>query len=116
MVKARRSMVAVVVALLVVEVGGGVSALVYQSQKAELENRKLLLDIAEKEAKIRLMKDEAEAKVILKAVETDAELASQAMSKPDNKDVNIKVGNIPTKRKVKFKRDGEGRISGAEME
>jgi hypothetical protein len=85
-----------------------------ESQQAELENRKLLLDIAEKEAKIRLMKDEAEAKVILKAVETDAKLSAQAMNQSDTKDVNIKVGK--TKRKVKFKRDDEGRISGAEME
>jgi hypothetical protein len=86
-----------------------------EAQKAELENRKLLLDIAEKEAKIRLMKDEAEAKVILKTIETDAKLSSQALNKVSEKG-NMNVSQIPTKRKVKFKRDDEGRITGAEME
>jgi hypothetical protein len=87
-----------------------------ENAKAELENKKLALDIAEKETKIRLMRDEAEAKVILKAVETEARTANQQLNKSSEGAQQLRMSQIPTKRKVKFNRDEEGRISGAEME
>jgi hypothetical protein len=87
-----------------------------ENAKAELENKKLALDIAEKETKIRLMRDEAEAKVILKAVETEAKTANQQLNKSNEGAQQLRMSQIPTKRRVKFNRDEEGRISGAEME
>jgi hypothetical protein len=92
------------------------SLIARENAKAELENKKLALDIAEKETKIRLMRDEAEAKVILKAVETEARTANQQLNKSSEGAQQLRMSQIPTKRKVKFNRDEEGRISGAEME
>lgn len=114
-----------------------------ERQLAELQQRKLLLDIAEKEAKIRLMQEEAEAKVTLEAVDRSAKRMqeqSKATEKPsqtpaievseskpkaqkitlvkgkDGKVEGAEIAPLEEKKRVRFERDGDDRISGAEVE
>jgi len=92
-----------------------------EQAKAELENKKLLLDIAEKEAKIRLMQEEAEAKVTLQAVDMQAKrLSEQAKSATESSSQaaavpEIKIESEPKARKITLVKGEDGKVQGAEI-
>ena len=91
-----------------------------ESVRADLENRKLLLDIAEKEAKIRLMQEEAEAKVTLQAVDQRAKrLQSQSQQttepKGDSGGTAVTVNAEPKAKKIRLIKGEDGKLEGAEI-
>lgn len=92
-----------------------------ESQKAALENRKLLLDIAEKETKIRLMQEEAEAKVTLQAVDQQAKRLekqsqkSQSEVKSAGTEVKVETSSEPKAKKIKLIKGADGKLEGAEI-
>lgn len=91
-----------------------------ENVKADLENRKLLLDIAEKESKIRLMQEEAEAKVTLQAVDQRAkrlqDQSKQAPSeaKPTSTEVRVETSE-PKAKKIRLIKGEDGKLEGAEI-
>jgi hypothetical protein len=91
-----------------------------EQAKSDLENRKLLLDIAEKEAKIRLMQEEAEAKVTLQAVDMRAKRMSESNSSATQKAESlatpeIKIESEPKARKITLLKGTDGKVEGAEI-
>jgi hypothetical protein len=92
-----------------------------EQAKADLENRKLLLDIAEKETKIRLMQEEAEAKVTLQAVDQQAKRlqkeaqSSQSQAKSSGTEVKVETSSEPKAKKIKLIKSADGKLEGAEI-
>ena len=92
-----------------------------EQAKADLENRKLLLEIAEKETKIRLMQEEAEAKVTLSAVDQQAKRlqkesqSSQSQVKSAGTEVKVETSSEPKAKKIKLIKGADGKLEGAEI-
>jgi hypothetical protein len=89
-----------------------------EQAKADLENRKLLLDIAEKETKIRLMQEEAEAKVTLQAVDQRAKrLQSESQqtttSQGNSGGTEVTVNEQPKAKKIQLVKGDDGKLEGA---
>jgi hypothetical protein len=93
------------------------AAIAREERKSGLEERKLLLDIAEKEAKIRLMQEEAEAKTVLTAVD-QAEKRLSEKSKPKETggktEVSVSAGDAKGKT-IELIKDEKGKAIGAEI-
>jgi hypothetical protein len=90
-----------------------------ENAKSFLENKKLLLDIAEKETKIRLMQEEAEAKVTLQAVDQQAKRLQQesksAQSESKSASTEVKVESEPKAKRIKLIKGEDGKLEGAEV-
>jgi hypothetical protein len=88
-----------------------------ENAKANLENKKLLLDIAEKETKIRLMQEEAEAKVTLQTVDQQAKRlqdeSKQTQSEAKSAGTEVNVNAEPKAKKIQLVKDAEGKLEGA---
>ncbi len=84
---------------------------------AQLQAKKLALEIQEKEQAIRLSREETEAKLILDAVDKEAKRTmSQGQEKQSNEKaaVSLNIGETQPK-KIELVRDNDGKISGAEV-
>jgi hypothetical protein len=89
-----------------------------EERQAQLNERKMLLDIAESEAKIRLMQEKAEAEVTLQAVDQQAKRLQQdskgAESSAQSADIKVDVGEVKAKR-IDLVKDSDGKVTGAEI-
>jgi hypothetical protein len=89
-----------------------------EGRQAQLNERKMLLDIAESEAKIRLMQEKAEAEVTLQAVDQQAKRLQQdskgAESSAQSADIKVDVGEVKAKR-IDLVKDSDGKVTGAEI-
>jgi hypothetical protein len=80
----------------------------------EMDMRKAQLDIEEKQAKIQLMREETEAKLVLDAVVKTQQANSQNSDGNNGKNVEVSFSSAKTKR-IDLIRDSEGKISGAKV-
>lgn len=84
-----------------------------EERMAQLDEKKALLDIREKEEKIRLMREEAEVKVIMGAADRSEKSQSDSSSKSSDSKVSLNIGETQPKNIELVRKDGQ--IVGAKV-